>query len=246
MSATIFFLIKSPSFIGKNLYLLDHFQFSDPMLSSKDKADKHIKIGIIDGAIYKKHPELNRIKIKQKFFVDQYTEDDISHATSIAGIICAKNNNFGIRGILKDVNIVNAVVLSHSKVEQNDLANAIRYCADESVDAINISIELYNFSEELLSALEYANQRGITVFMANGNGGWRKKIKTIEKPKISRLVFVGMLDRDGEKASSNMEHRKPDLYEVGSSVVTLNKNGYQLCNGTSYSCAIATSKYFIE
>lgn len=242
----IFFIVKeirSPDFIGDNLFLLNHFQFSDSVLPVNDKPTNHVRIGIIDGAVNKKHSELKNVSIKQKFFVEQYSDDDVTHATSIAGLTCARDNNLGIRGILQDVEIINAVVLSNSVVDQENLAKAIRYCADESVDAMNISIELYNFSEELISALRYAEQREIKIFMANGNGGWRKSIKRIEKPKLKNLVFVGMLKRSGEIASSNMDNRKPDSYELGDGLISLSGNGYRVCNGTSYACAIATSRY---
>ena len=102
------------------------------------------------------------------------------HGTSVAGLMIAQENNKGICGLLPNVNIVNAVVLQNSKAEQKKIAEAINYCVDEKVDVINISIELYRFDDILLQAIQYAEKNNVNIFMANGNGGWRKNIKNIE------------------------------------------------------------------
>lgn len=238
-------MIRSPSFIGSNLPLLKYFQFQDNQLSTENKIEEGIKVGVIDGPINKNHPDLNGIPIEQKFFVNHYSDSDVSHATSIAGLLCAKDNNFGVKGMLSEPSIINAVVLSDSTVKQDSLAEAIIYCVDESVEVINISIEIYKFSKELHNSLKYAEQNGIKIFMANGNGGWRRKLVNIEKPTFENLSFVGMVDRSNRKAPSNMKYRKADLYELGSNLISLDKDFYQVCTGTSYSCAIATSKYLI-
>lgn len=243
MLACVFFIGHSFEFAVKHPELLRYYQFSDNYVLSKNREQNRFKIGIIDGPINLKHPELEDVLIEQSFFVNDYTENDIEHATSVAGVISAKNNSIGIKGILEDVFIINAVVLSNSRVEQVDLANAIRHCVEKSVDVINISIEIYEFSDDLLEAIDLANEAEIQIFMANGNGGFRKKLRSIEKPNKENLIFVGMLDRNDEESSSNMEIRKADIFELGENIISLSNESYKVYNGTSYSCAITTSKY---
>ncbi len=125
MLACVFFIGHSFEFAVKHPELLRYYQFSDNYVLSKNREQNRFKIGIIDGPINLKHPELEDVLIEQSFFVNDYTENDIEHATSVAGVISAKNNSIGIKGILEDVFIINAVVLSNSRVEQVDLANAI-------------------------------------------------------------------------------------------------------------------------
>lgn len=238
--------IRSPSFIENNLYVLDYFQYKDSLVPTKFQKVYKKKIGIIDGPINSNHKELQHVKISQKEFVSNTTDADMIHATAVAGLICAEDNNIGISGAVNISEIVNAVVLSNSSVKQDSLAHAIKYCVDENVNVINISIEIYQFSEELIKAIKYAEKENIKIFMSNGNGGWRKKVKKIDKPKFSNVLFVGMNSRSGEESLTNMAYRNPDIYEIGDNLISLGKEGFDTYSGTSFSCAIASSKYLLN
>ena len=37
--------------------------------------------------------------------------------------------------------------------------------------------------------------------------------------------------------------RKADIFELGENIISLSNESYKVYNGTSYSCAITTSKY---
>lgn len=177
----MYFVMNNEKLISKNTYLLSYFEYKDSTLKNNYYLDKKQTVGIIDGPIDVTHSEFDGVTINKKEFVSDSTEEDMRHGTSVAGLMIAQENNKGICGLLPNVNIVNAVVLQNSKAEQKKIAEAINYCVDEKVDVINISIELYRFDDILLQAIQYAEKNNVNIFMANGNGGWRKNIKNIER-----------------------------------------------------------------
>ncbi len=83
MLACVFFIGHSFEFAVKHPELLRYYQFSDNYVLSKNREQNRFKIGIIDGPINLKHPELEDVLIEQSFFVNDYTENDIEHATSV-------------------------------------------------------------------------------------------------------------------------------------------------------------------
>lgn len=173
-SICILFMMKNNKFISKNTYLLSYFEYKDNSLTENIYLKNTRTIGIIDGPIDETHSEFSGITIQKKEFVKNSKIEDIRHGTSVAGLIIAKKNNKGICGMLSNVNIINAIVLENSKADQSKIADAINYCVNKKVDVINISIELYRFDKVLLQAIDYAEKNNIAIFMANGNGGWRK------------------------------------------------------------------------
>ena len=80
-------------------------------------------------------------------------------------------------------------------------------------------------------------------FPTHINGEEIIKIVQGKKYGTRSAAFQGMLDRNDEESSSNMEFRKADIFELGENIISLSNESYKVYNGTSYSCAITTSKY---
>ncbi|MFK7972560.1 MAG: S8 family serine peptidase [Bacteroidia bacterium] len=98
--------------------------------------------------------------------------DDNSHGTYVSGIIAAKaNNNFGGTGIAPDCKIVTLRAFSASNAgEDDDIARAIVYAADNGIKLLNFSFGDIYPSRMMQEAIRYAYARGVIMISSAGNG----------------------------------------------------------------------------
>jgi subtilisin family serine protease len=94
------------------------------------------------------------------------------HGTHVAGIIAAaRNNNIGMNGVADNVKIMVLRVVPDGDERDKDIANAIRYAADNGAKIINMSFGK-GFSPQknvVDEAVEYAVQKGVLLVHAAGN-----------------------------------------------------------------------------
>lgn len=133
-----------------------------------------IKLGIIDTGIYAAHPDFQGITFSGKNFITNQSSTDLSdsagHGTRVSGIILAKNNNVGIRGM---VNITNVIItkVSFNLRQEYEMVNAIYYCVTNGVKIINMSggTPSYNGLSNLSNAVYYAWKNGVIIVCAVPN-----------------------------------------------------------------------------
>lgn len=110
-------------------------------------------------------------------FVDdhKYPWDCHGHGTHVAGTIAqTTNNKFGVAGLAYDAQIMPLRVLGCSgSGTYADIAEAIRYAADNGADVINMSLGGPIPSAIIQSAINYAHGKGVTIVAAAGNSGQR-------------------------------------------------------------------------
>ncbi len=97
---------------------------------------------------------------------------DAAHGTHVAGIIAAlRNNGKGYDGIATDVKIMVLRVVPNGDERDKDVANAIRYAADNGAQVINMSFGKYYVEHKELvdSAVRYAVSKNILMIHAAGN-----------------------------------------------------------------------------
>lgn len=99
------------------------------------------------------------------------TEHGYVHATLVASLIAAKGNNgIGIAGIAWNARIMPLVALEpNGGGNTSDVANAVRYAADNGASVINLSLEGYSDASEVDEALSYARSKGVLTVAAAGN-----------------------------------------------------------------------------
>jgi serine protease len=128
---------------------------------------------------YRRAPDLRRSTfVKGYDFVghDRHPDDVFGHGTHVAGTIAqTTNNNLGTAGIAYRARIMPLRVLDwKGSGDSVAISRAIRYAARRGADVINLSLEFpseVRASEipDVLGALRYARQRGVTVVAAAGN-----------------------------------------------------------------------------
>ncbi len=132
-----------------------------------------VTVAVIDTGI-SPVPDLKDTKFVTGYdFVNDQSDayDDSGHGTHVAGTIAqSTNNNYGVAGVAYEANLMPLKVLSASGGGTvADIAEAIRFAADNGADVINMSLGGPGESKLMEEALDYAYQKGVVLVAAAGN-----------------------------------------------------------------------------
>ncbi len=176
----------------------------------------------------KRVPDLKETEIVAGFnFVDNNADpsDGNGHGTHVAGTIAQSTNNaFGVVGLAPKAKIMPIKVLSdRGSGTVADIANGIRFAADNGAKVINMSLGGGMYSSTLARAVKYAHDKGVTVACAAGNGARQK----VEYPAAyDGCVAVSALGPDGKLAFYSSYGKETDIAAPGGDTrVDLNKDG---------------------
>lgn len=99
--------------------------------------------------------------------------DDHGHGTHVAGTIAeSTNNNEGVAGLAYESTIMPLKVLgANGSGNSSDIADAIRFAADNGAKVINMSLGSSQPSSVIQKACQYAVKKGVTIVCAAGNSG---------------------------------------------------------------------------
>ena len=150
-------------------------------------AGKDVVVAVIDtGVAAEDAPDRNIKKmrdlagteiVKGYDFVDNdaFAWDGHGHGTHVAGTIAqTTGNKYGVAGLAHQSKIMPLRVLNSRGFGQvSDIADAIRFAADNGAQVINMSLGGPLPSLVMKRAVSYAHKKGVTVVAAAGNGGKR-------------------------------------------------------------------------
>jgi len=104
---------------------------------------------------------------------DDNAADDNGHGTMAAGVAAAAGyNRTGVAGICWNCRILPVKVLgADGSGAYSDIADGIRYAADQGATIINLSLGGADDSQVLRDAVDYADEKGSLVVAAAGNQG---------------------------------------------------------------------------
>ena len=160
-----------------------------------------VTVAVIDTGI-SRVKDLQETKfVKGYDFVNNRVEatDDNGHGTHVAGTIAqSTNNGYGVAGIAYEASLMPLKVLSVTGGGTvADIAEAIRYAADNSADVINLSLGGLGESHLLQEAVDYAHQKGVVIVAAAGNANQNSASYPARYPHV---IGVAAIDSTGEKA----------------------------------------------
>ena len=139
----------------------------------KRSKGKDVTVAVIDTGV-------SRVRdLQQTRFVKGYdfvrdrenADDDNGHGTHVAGTIAqSTNNGYGVAGIAHEASIMPLKVLSAAGGGTvSDIAEAIRFAADNGADVINLSLGGAGQSHLMQEAIDYAQGKGVVIIAAAGN-----------------------------------------------------------------------------
>ena len=129
--------------------------------------------------------------------------DDNGHGTHVAGTIAqSTNNNYGVTGIVPGARIMPLKVLSRlGSGTTADIAEAVKFAADNGADVINMSLGGGAPSLLFQEAIGYAHSKGVVIVAAAGNNG---SSQVSYPARYSHVIGVSALDdRDRKTPYSN-------------------------------------------
>ncbi len=134
---------------------------------------------------------------------DGFVDGGVNHGTHVAGIIAAEGNNgVGVSGVLWDAQIMAVQVLDDEGAGfDSDIAEGIRYAADNGADIINLSLGGYGSTTVLESAVTYANSKGTLVVAAAGNDGRDIRSDAFFPACYANVIGVASIGQSGAASS---------------------------------------------
>ena len=167
----------------------------------EENRGKGVVVAIIDTGVSKVPDLANTEFVSGYDFVnDRVTaDDDNGHGTHVAGTVAqSTNNNYGVAGIAFEAKIMPLKVLSGSGGGTiSDIAEAIRFAADNRADVINMSLGGGGESQVMKDAIDYAHRKGVVIIAAAGN----ENAESASYPaRYAHVIGVAASDAQGERA----------------------------------------------
>lgn len=197
---------------------------------------------IVDTGIDLYHPDLNVDASLSKTFVrsgiDSTTPNDFhGHGTHVAGIVAAKDNDFGVVGVAAGNKVVAVKVLSSSgQGWDSDVIAGLDYIGKRGKpgDVVNMSLG-GEASPSLDQAVVALGAKGIFVVVAAGNSRANANYFSPARANGRNVITVSAHDANDTFASfSNFGNPPVDYCAPGVSIFSTYKNGsYATMSGTS-------------
>ncbi len=248
----IFGMVPKEAWEGKSMK-----EFATKFMDEINEGEKHYS----DQVNFNLNTQLNPRTIVGDNYADKteriYGNSDVDgpdalHGTHVSGIIAAKTNNgIGMDGVAGEgyVKIMSVRTVPNGDERDKDVANAIRYAADNGAKILNMSFgKPYSPEVQIVrDAFKYAEKKGLLLIKAAGNDNQdvdtNDNFPTIFNEKgealVKNVITVGAntIDKDNLKASfSNYGKKSVDVFAPGAEIHSTvpNKDGeYKDLDGTS-------------
>jgi len=196
------------------LYNIDNFFNehginNDAHIHTKDFLDiytgKGVKVAVIDDGLDVDHEDLqdavvSSYDITTKTSDVSYTDPRAYHGTAVTGIIAARVNDKGIKGVASDVEII--FLKYKEEMSDSETIELFNKAAAFGADIINCSWGTYDVSESVKEKIiDLANTgrdgKGTIIVFASGNDA---REMGNDESAISEVIAVGSTDKENLRA----------------------------------------------
>ena len=160
------------------------------------------------------------------------TEDTVNHGTAVASVIVGCENA-GVQGIAPEALLIPLVVADKNATASPEvLAQAIRDGVDKfDADILNISLGSSKNVSEVEQAVVYAEEQGVLVVAAVGNGGSEGEL--LYPAAYDTVLAVGSINELGEVSAFSQPGA--DVFAPGEDIWLASRRGKTYgARGTSY------------
>jgi serine protease len=189
-------------------------QWDMPMIQApeawNDTLGAGVTIAVLDtGVAFENYANFARDpELSQTTFVDPYdaTKDDLhpnddnGHGTHVTGTLAQDwNDGAGVAGLAPAAAIMPVKVCALSGCSGDAIAQGVRWAVDHGANVINLSLGGPSLPNVEREALQYAEQSGVVVVAAAGNGNAFVGDATLDYPaRVDSVIAVGAVDLAGE------------------------------------------------
>ena len=219
----------------------------------KDKLEFHYNPSFVDRSFLGDNAD----DMEERF----YGNNDVSaphddHGTHVAGIVGAvSGNGIGMDGVSKNVELMILRTVPNGDEFDKDIANAIRYAADNGADIINMSFgKGYSpHFEDVQKAIKHAEEKGVLMIHAAGNdaenldktANFPDPNYSFEKGSCETWLTIGASASTGDErlvgVFSNYGKKSVDLFSPGVQIYSTKPNDtYEFEDGTSMAAPVAS------
>jgi subtilisin family serine protease len=198
--------------------------------------DPDLVLAVLDAGM-DEHEELVSRTVPGRNVAAEPDNDDtsdvcISHGTHVAGIAAAAAGNaIGVAGVDWQCRIMPVRVLESCGGPESFLAEGIVWAADNGADVINMSLQYFDGTAALHSAVQYAYAAGVVLIAASGNQGAGAVAYPARWPET---IAAGAITNVGDRWSLSNGGPNLDVMAPGADVWSLKGAAdYQFLSGTS-------------
>ncbi len=206
-----------------------------PATWDKTVGSSSIIIAVVDTGVDSDHADLTG-----KFAAGYNTitnntnwNDDQGHGTHVAGIAAgATDNGIGTAGVCMSCRIMPIKAMSsNGSGYTSDIAEGVRWAADNGAKIINLSLGSTNYSLTMIDAINYAYNKGALIVAAAGNDN---SGAAYYPAAYNNVLAVAATDSNNNRASFSNYGAHVDVSAPGVSILaTTFDGGYGYKQGTS-------------
>ena len=203
-------------------------------LAVQNKYDgKGVKIAVLDTGV-SNHPDLKVAGCTSFVPGDTSYLDDNGHGTHVVGTITALDNKVGVVGVAPNSEIYAVKVLNgNGSGSYSQVIKGIDWAIKNKMNIISMSFGGPDYSQALKEAIKKANEQGILIIAAAGNGGLGNETE-LYPARYSEVISVGAGNKLLDRADFSSTGSELDLMAPGTDILsTLNDRSYGTLSGTS-------------